>query len=126
MSLAAFVRSQGGAKVEVGKKFVPEVSYNGHYYPICANGFEHNGATAVCKALGLGDGYAKISTSKTHSVTAMPVGGCKPSETLDNCTGGSNAFGNVNAFNRACAANKAGVVEVTCGPGCNHNVFMLQ
>ena len=117
MLLAAFVRVKGGAKVEIGKNFVPEVSYKGRYFPICAHGFDHNGATAVCKALGLGDGLAEFSQDKTHSTSAMPVGKCKPGEILDKCTGGNNAFGNVNAFGHACTANKAGVVEVKCGPG---------
>ena len=125
--LAAFVRAKGGAKVKSGVKFIPEVAYKGRYYPLCAKDFEdnHDGATAVCKALGLGDGW--LSTvqgsygplyNNSGGVHAMPVGRCKPNAKLDNCTGKGNVFGDVEALKGACKAGKTTtIVEVTCGPG---------
>ena len=81
----------------VDEAFVPEVLYEGKYYPICGHYFWNNddGATIVCKELGFARG-TRLSTRAVYEVDAMPVGKCNSGETLDKCTAGGNAWGNFN------------------------------
>merc|ERR1712187_722117 len=90
------VRAQGGEEVKDGKAFVPEVRSHGRYYPICGHYFwdDNGGAESVCNSLGFT--YAKLQVTKdAYSTDAMPVGRCHEGESLDQCTAGGNAFGDL-------------------------------
>ena len=104
--------------MEQGKAFVPEVSYQGKWYPICGHYFWDNdtGATAVCKLLGFERG-SYTSTRAKYEVDAMPVGDCKAGEELTKCTGGGNAWGNFNDRNGWCKKGQNIGVTVTCDKG---------
>ena len=114
-----FTRAQGGATVTAGEAFVPEVLFEGKYYPICGHHFWDNdfGAGSVCKSLGFTGGNDIHATSKTGAVyntDAMPVGGCKEGEDLTKCTGGDNAWGNFDFKDGKCKKGKSVGVKVTC------------
>ena len=113
--IESFVRRQDGKKPIAGEAFVPEVLYKGQYYPICGHYFWDNddGATTVCKALGFISGKVKKTEAK-YTVDAMPVGQCKSGEPLDKCTGGKNAWGNLDYQNGWCKKGKAIGVQVIC------------
>ena len=99
----------------MGEAFVPEVLYEGRYYPICGNWFwdTDDGATTVCKALGFFSGKKK-KTSEKYQVDAMPVGTCKSGEPLDKCTLGGNAWGNFNYNSGWCKKGNPIGVQVVC------------
>ena len=109
------VRAEGGAKVVPGEGFVPEVLFEGKYYPICGHYFWDNdyGAETVCKALGFNDG-AHARTSAKYEEHAMPVGKCNSGQPLDECSGGGNAWGNLDLNNGWCNSGKDIGVEVVC------------
>ena len=109
------MRAQGGKAVNKGKPFVPEVLYQGKYYPICGHYFwdNDNGATIVCKLLGFESGSYK-STRVKYDVDSMPVGDCKPGEELIKCTGGGNAWGNFDYRDGWCKKGTKVGVKVTC------------
>ena len=98
-----------------GQGFVPEVLFEGNYYPICGRYFWDNniGAQTVCQALGFGDGY-DIRTDNTYDVDAMPVGACNSGEPLNDCTGGGNAFGDFEYNDGWCKQGNEIGVEVVC------------
>jgi hypothetical protein len=106
--------------IQAGQAFVPEVWYNGLYYPICGNCFWDNneGATAVCKDLGFTSGEISVrfnSPGLGFSKDAMPVGSCNPGETLDKCSGGChNGWGNFEQSGGWCKQGKTVGVAVTC------------
>ena len=104
--------------MEKGKAFVPEVLYQGKYYPICGHYFWDNdgGATVVCKSLGFKTGKY-TSTRVKYDVDAMPVGDCKAEEELTKCTNGGNAWGKFNDRNGWCKKGQNIGVTVTCDPG---------
>ena len=104
-----------------GEGFVPEVLFEGKYYPVCGHYFWDNdyGAETICKALGF-DGGAKARTSAQYEEHAMPVGKCNSGEALDKCTAGGNAFGNLDDRNGWCNAGTDIGVEVVC-QGHTHN-----
>ena len=110
-----FVRAEGGKQVAVGEAFVPEVLFEGNYYPICGHYFWDNdfGAETVCKALGF-DGGAKTNTAAKFEEHAMPVGACNQGEELDKCTAGANQWGNFDDRSGWCNAGNTIGVEVTC------------
>ena len=93
----AIVRADDGKEVVWGQAFIPEVLYGGKWYPVCGPGFwdSDDGATTVCNAFGFYIGKIK-RTEETYNVDSMPVGRCKSGEPLWKCTGGGNAFGNLN------------------------------
>ena len=95
--------------------FVPEVLYEGQYYPICGHNFWDNddGATTVCKALGFISG-ARIRTDAVYKVDAMPVGKCNSGEALDDCTAGYNEWGNFNYAKGHCKEGNPIGVQVIC------------
>ena len=72
-----------------GKAFVPEVLFEGEYYPICGHKFWDNddGATTLCKHVGFQKGTSQ-KIKNEYNVDSMPVGRCKPGEELMKCTGG--------------------------------------
>ena len=109
------VRAANGATVQDGKSFVPEVLYQGNYYPICGHYFwdNNNGATIVCKMLGFDSGKHK-KVGDAFNVDAMPVGNCKPGEELTKCTAGGNAWGNFDYKNGYCKKGSSVSVEVIC------------
>ena len=114
--LAAFVRAQGDTQPVAGQAFVPEVLYEGNYYPICGHNFwdNKNGATTVCKALGFTSGKVQ-QTKATYTLDAMPVGQCKAGEPLDKCTRAGNAWGDFCWRNgQQCKAGYRVGVTVTC------------
>ena len=112
---AEFARAQDGKTVQEGKAFVPEVLFEGKYYPICGHYFWDNkdGATAFCKLLGFKNGKMAITKAK-YNVDAMPVGICKAGEELTKCTGGGNAWGNFAYNDGGCKKGQEVGVTVTC------------
>ena len=112
---APFVRRKDGKKPVEGEAFVPEVLYQGKYYPICGHYFwdTDDGATSVCKALGFSSGKVKKTQAK-YTVDAMPVGVCKSGEPLDKCTGSGNAWGNLDYRSGSCKKGNSIGVQVIC------------
>ena len=94
---------------------MPEVLFEGNYYPICGHYFWDNdyGAETVCKALGF-DGGAKTNTAAKFEEHAMPVGACNQGEELDKCTAGANQWGNFDDRDGWCTSGNTIGVEVTC------------
>ena len=117
VALAAmdFVRAEGGKQVAAGERFVPEVLFEGNYYPICGHYFWDNdyGAETICKALGF-DGGAKTNTAAKYEEHAMPVGKCNQGEALDKCTGGGNGWGDFDYQSSWCTSGNGIGVDVTC------------
>lgn len=116
---AEFARAQDGKTVQEGKAFVPEVLFEGKYYPICGHFFWNgdHGATAVCNLLGFENGKVAITQAK-YDVDAMPVGLCKAGEELTKCTGGWNAWGNFAYRGGSCKKGYEIGITVTCdSPG---------
>jgi len=118
------VRAENGATVTAGVSFVPEVMFNGNWYPIVRGYFwdNNNGATTVCQGLGYGGfstGTVKAERTTKTDVNYMWVGACEPDEALTSCTGGSNYWGNFNAHGGFCNAHDPRIqtecgVTVTC------------
>ena len=113
--LAAFVRAEGGKQVVAGQAFVPEVLYEGNYYPICGHHFwdNKNGATTICKALGFAGGTKQLTRTK-YTLDAMPVGECKADEPLDKCTGAWTTWGDFDWSGKRCNKGNDVGVTVTC------------
>ena len=105
--------------MQEGKAFVPEVLFEGKYYPICGHWFWNNtnGAKTFCNLLGFKNGI-KANTNVAYSVDAMPVGQCKSGEALTKCTAGGNAWGNFDVSDGWCKKGTNIGVTVTCdSPG---------
>lgn len=98
-----------------GKGFVPEVLYQGKYYPICGHYFwdSQDGATTVCKALGFSSGKFKRTNAK-YDVDSMPVGRCSKGQPLNKCTFGGNGWGNLNYRSGWCKKGTSIGVQVVC------------
>lgn len=97
-------------------KFIPEIDYEGHYYPICGLYFWDNdeGASALCRLAGYPHGGIVIRTNATYVKDAMPIGKCYPGEDVDSCSAGGNAYGDFSYQEGACAAGQPVGVEVVC------------
>ena len=97
--------------MEAGKHFVPEVFFQGKYYPICAHGFANNdfGAATFCKLLGFNKGVA-LKTWDTYDQDAMLVGKCLAGEEIMKCTGGLNGWGDLTTCKKGSKVH----VEVIC------------
>jgi hypothetical protein len=96
--------------------FVPEIYYEGTHYPICSHGFANNneGAAEVCRALGYSNGGRVRTTNAVLTRDAMPVGQCGPGESVDSCSAGENAFGQLEDRDGRCKAGMPVGVEVIC------------
>ena len=69
----------------------------------------------MCKAFGFPAGELSHKERVNEKIHAMQVGKCAVGEfKLDKCTGGGNAFGNLDVNNGHCHKGKWVVVEVTC------------
>ena len=113
------MRATNGATATAGVAFVPEVMFNGNWYPICGHYFWNNnyGAATVCEALGLTGGlgwYKHTRTRTTYSTDAMPVGSCTAGQALTSCTDGGNGWGNLEYHQGWCKAGTNIGVTVTC------------
>ena len=66
---------------------MPEVLFEGKYYPICGHYFwsSTDGATTVCNLLGFKNAQM-TQTKDAYDVDAIPVGTCKSGEPLTKCT----------------------------------------
>ena len=114
----------GGDTVKAGKAFLPEVEFQGTWYPICQSYFTGNeiGAKAVCKALGFAGGSlkkrahdGKIASGYEFNINAMPVGKCENGYTLDQCEfRRSRKWGEVDCGSCHCQAGKSVGVKVIC------------
>ena len=101
--------------MEAGKPFVPEVLFQGKYYPICTYSFANNdiGATIFCKLLGFNKGEP-VRTWAIYEEDAMLVGKCMDGDELTKCTGGNNYWGNL----AICAKGNPVGLNVVCNdPG---------
>ena len=120
MFAGSLVRAAGGQVVKAGQPFVPEVLYQGNYYPICGHFFwdSQDGAATVCKNLGFSGGELKNwpvrSSNEGYTKDAMPVGTCDVSQHLDKCTDGGNAWGDLGYGNGFCRMGNHVKIEVTC------------
>ena len=110
-------------------KFIPEIDYEGHYYPICGLDFWDNdeGASTLCRLAGYRHGGIVIRTNATYVKDAMPIGKCYPGEDGDSCSAGGNAYGDFSYREGACAAGQPVGVEVVCTKqvkkGCTKCIF---
>ncbi len=97
-------------------KFIPEIEYEGRYYPICGLDFWDNdeGASALCRLAGYRHGGIAIRTNAIYDKDAMPVGKCYTGEVVDSCSAGGNAYGDFSYPGGACAAGQPVGVEVVC------------
>jgi hypothetical protein len=97
-------------------KFMPEIEYAGHYYPICGLNFWDNdeGASALCRLAGYRHGGIVIRTNAALAKDGMPIGKCYPGEDVDSCSAGGNAYGDFSYQEGACAAGQPVGVEVVC------------
>jgi hypothetical protein len=104
------------ANVQPDTPFVPEVYFDGNFYPVCGLGFadDNEGAAAICRAFRFGHGGFVKKTNAIFIKDAMPVGKCNAGESLDSCTGGENAHGDLDGQNGQCKAGNPVGVEVTC------------
>lgn len=113
------VRAKDQYSVHSGESFVPEVLFNGAWFPICANGFNLNwyGATEVCKTL-LNSNFVigRPFGSEDLSTDAIPIGECKNGQTLDTCEfQGENLWGNASTVKTdLCKANSGRGVRLLC------------
>merc|ERR1712153_75859 len=112
------VRAENGATATAGVAFVPEVMFNGNWYPICGHYFWDNndGATTVCQGLGYG-GFSSgthTKTRTTYSTDAMAVGECSAGQALTSCNHGGNGWGNLEYNGGWCKAGTQIGVTVTC------------
>merc|ERR1711981_1033000 len=117
------VRAKNGERVQAGKAFIPEVYYDGKYSPICGHYFwdDNQGAENVCKRLGFFGGGKVKRTNDVYDADAMPVGRCKEGESLDKCSAGGNAFGDLSkTYGRfggdSCRKGQRIGVNVVCEP----------
>merc|ERR1712028_49015 len=112
------VRAENGATATAGVAFVPEVMFNGNWYPICGHFFWDNnhGATTVCQELGYG-GFSsgtRQHVRDTYSADSMPVGECSAGQALTSCNQGGNDWGNLEYNGGWCKAGTQIGVTVTC------------
>merc|ERR1712153_64657 len=112
------VRAENGATATAGVAFVPEVMFNGNWYPICGHYFWDNndGATTVCQGLGYG-GFSsgtRQHVRDTYSADSMPVGECSAGQALTSCSQGGNDWGNLEYNGGWCKAGTQIGVTVTC------------
>jgi hypothetical protein len=75
--------------VIAGSPFVPEVLFEGSYYPLCGHHFwdDQAGASIICRELGFPHGGLLTVTRATFDRDAMPVGRCVAGDALDDCSG---------------------------------------
>ena len=93
------VRGRGFYAVKPGVQFVPEVLFNGSWYPICPDGFTDNwyGATKICENLGLAIGVSSKEWKEGDNLL-MPVGKCEDGQDLDKCEfNGIRRWGEINS-----------------------------
>jgi hypothetical protein len=104
--------------IRSGEAFVPEVFFEGVYYPVCGHYFwdSNNGANAICQAAGFPSGQMQTSgrTGIRFSKPAITVGDCRPGESWDGCTAGGNGL-KLNGNDPKCAAGEDIGVEIVCG-----------
>jgi len=105
-------------EVIAGVSFVPEIydDATGNYYPICGHHFwdTSNGANLVCQELGFDNGSVE-ATRDAYNVDAMPVGYCaEHDDTLQRCTGGGNAYGDLSLNDGVCTRGNPIGVRVVC------------
>ena len=102
------------------KPFVPEVLYNGEYYPICGHNFwdNKNGATIICKFFGFNTAQV-TRTHDTFDAHSMFLGRCTSDDNdLTKCTGGGNEWGDLEAREGSCKKGNGVGFKVTCNdPG---------
>eukprot|EP00937_MAST-01D_sp_MAST-1D-sp2_P004155 g4155.t1 len=110
------VRAAGGAIVQEGVPFVPQVEYDSAWYPVCGQeGYlwsNNHAANTICTAMGFGAGFVH-DLYKLLDADAMPVGGCWAGEPLNACTGGGNDWGRPGSTEK-CRAAKPGGFTVRC------------
>jgi len=97
------------SSISQGEQFVPMVSYQGTFYPICGHWFwnDDNGASAFCKKLGFTNGI-RYTVRDQYSTDALMVGTCSPGTT--NFTNCNKDFG----FISSCNAGSSIGVRVSC------------
>jgi len=109
-------------------RFVPWVSWNSEWYPICGHFLwdNQNAAIAFCKKLGFQSGVVHAMHG-TYSKDAMPVGKCADnSADLTACTHGGNAWGNLDYRGGWCKAGHGVSVEFECSGGSSQNKFLSR
>ena len=102
-----------------GVPFIPEVFFEESFYPICGHWFWNNnvGAGLVCEALGFHFGGTVHMTHDRYSRDAMPVGHCNDADvSLTSCSGGGNAFGELDYNGEWCSKGNFIGVKVVCTP----------
>ena len=106
------------SSVSHGTAYIPWIKYEQDWYPICGHYFWNNnhGASTFCKKLGFLSG-SQVRTEEKYGKDAMPVGGCSPAQSLTQCTGGGNAWGNLGYNNKQCGAGKSIGVKIVCTGG---------
>lgn len=102
---------------------IPYVFWSGEWSPICGHYFwnSQHGAQAFCQKLGYTTGTYKREYSE-YCKDAIEIGVCRPGETIDSCTGGSNKYqktgwcsaGNSVKITIACNGNPQGSSLSTC------------
>ena len=99
--------------------FVPNVNFEGEWYPICGHWFwnSNDGATIVCQKLGFDSGTQQ-ELDATFTKDAIQVGRCNPGEELTSCTAGGNSWPTV--ISECESGQTGGSVTVTCQGGSEH------
>lgn len=103
------------SSLSAGTQFVPYVWQGSDWYPVCGHYFRDssNGATAFCKRLGFTSGQIYF-TQETYEKDSMPIGNCNVGQVLASCSGGGNAWGDLEWNNGACKAGLHIGVNVSC------------
>ena len=103
---------------EANQAFVPNVNFEGEWYPICGHYFWDNndGATIVCQKLGFDSGTLQ-QVRAPFTKDAMYVGTCNPGEDLTSCTAGGNHWPTVLDD---CKSGQPVSATVTCQGGSEH------
>jgi len=104
---------------EANQAFVPNVNFEGEWYPICGHWFwnSNDGATIVCQKLGFDLGtHQELDAPFTKD--AIQVGRCNPGEELTSCTAGGNSWPTV--ISECESGQPGGSVTVTCQGGSEH------
>lgn len=105
------------AKLAENVPVYPEIHWHGSWWPICGHWFWDNdeGAATFCRMLGFESGKRKV-TRAIRPRDAIVVGNCKRLETLTECSGGQNHFGDPAKNPKAamCAKGQNIGVQVTC------------
>ena len=111
------IRAGGKAEIRPGVPFVPQIFFEEKYHPMCSLGFNDDGATTVCRVLGLPHHNGRVDEIQTVvKVDTMPIGSCLPGEELTACTNGDNAFGNFGFADGACTAGNSVGFHISCYP----------